>query len=117
MMCLSDDEVFEGAEQSGLRAVTDGGWAELHAHFDALSKERETPGFKKRSGMSQNDRILSMLQRGETITRLIAMHYGIMNLTARIAELRNAGHDVRCKLKADDMGRSYGEFYLVGVAA
>ena len=49
---------------------------------------------------SQNDRILSHLRR-KTLTRAQAMdELGIANVTARIAELRQAGYDIRDRWKA-----------------
>lgn len=49
---------------------------------------------------SQHDRILKHLRR-KTLTRAQAMdELGIANVTARIAELRQAGHDIRDRWKA-----------------
>lgn len=62
--------------------------------------------------MSQNKFLIGLLKKGRTITRLEAMHYGIMNLTARISELRDMGHNVLCRDKRDLNGARYGEFYL-----
>jgi hypothetical protein len=62
--------------------------------------------------MSQNSKLLTMMREGRSVSRLSAMHYGVMNLTARISELRASGHDVRCEMKTDIEGREYGAFTL-----
>lgn len=62
--------------------------------------------------MNQNQKLLSMFANGQDITRLTAMHYGIQNLTARIADLRNMGWQVDCVEKRDQEGQRYGSFSL-----
>lgn len=110
----TDDVVFEMAEFTCLVAEKDPTWVPLFKHFTTTAQQLENPGFKKGAPVSQNMKILKMLKDGKTITRLTAMHYGIMNLTARISELRNFGYDIRCRMKKDAEGREYGEFYLQG---
>ena len=62
----------------------------------------------------QATKLLTTLRAGRSVTRLTAMHMGIMNLTARVADLRNAGHEVACVWKSDDVnGTKYGSFTLV----
>ena len=60
----------------------------------------------------QTEQVLNLIKRDGSITRLTAMHYGIANLTARIAELRNWGFDVECQEKRDANGRRYGTWSL-----
>lgn len=62
--------------------------------------------------MSQNDLLLKTMRAGRKVTRVTAMSMGIMNLTARISDLRGKGHDVMCDMKTDTLGREYGEFHL-----
>lgn len=59
----------------------------------------------------QTRKVLKLLERGH-LTRLTAMHYGVMNLTARIADLRNLGWTVDCNVKRDSEGNRYGRFTL-----
>jgi phage host-nuclease inhibitor protein Gam len=44
--------------------------------------------------MTQNEKILDIMDREGQITKLRAMHAGIMCLTSRIDELRKAGADI-----------------------
>lgn len=60
----------------------------------------------------QTEKVLSLLRRGP-LTRLTAMHYGVMNLTARLADLRGLGYRISCASKRDANGARYGEFTLV----
>lgn len=62
--------------------------------------------------VSQKAFIRDLLLKGETLTRVTAMHYGIMNVTARIAELRNDGFNVKCRWKMDAEGAEYGSWYI-----
>ena len=62
----------------------------------------------------QTQKVYDLLADGERLTRLTAMHYGIMNLTARVSELRGAGVSVWCDMKKDHDGRRYGSFYMTG---
>ena len=64
--------------------------------------------------MSQNEKLLRMMERGRKVTRLTALHAGVMNLTARIADLRNAGHNVVCTMDSDEDGNEYGVFTIEG---
>lgn len=61
----------------------------------------------------QTQRVYDLLANGHRLTRVIAMHYGIMNLTARLADLRNMGYRIHCVTKRDMDGNRYGEFHLV----
>ncbi len=50
--------------------------------------------------INQKQKVLDWLQSGRPLTRMIAMErLGIMNVTARIAELRNEGHIITPNLK------------------
>lgn len=57
--------------------------------------------------------VLKHLAAGKVLDRAGAMlHYGIQNLTARIADLRSAGFDVRCRMEADMNGREHGVWFV-----
>lgn len=60
----------------------------------------------------QSTQVLNLLKRDGNLTRLTAMHYGIANVTARIADLRRAGYRVTCTEKRDAAGRRYGVWRL-----
>ncbi len=45
---------------------------------------------------SQNARILAHLTRGQVLTPMTALNrFGVLRLAARIAELKQRGHDIR----------------------
>jgi hypothetical protein len=69
------------------------------------------PTFRKAD--KQTMQVLSLLRRDGNVTRLTAQHYGIANLTARIADLRlTHGVNVRCQQRKDAEGRRYGVWSL-----
>lgn len=69
---------------------------------------------QKKFTAPQTQKVYNLLSKGEHLTRVTAMHYGIMNLTARVADLRNAGVKVLCNIKHDHDGNRYGSFYMKG---
>jgi hypothetical protein len=63
--------------------------------------------------MTQNDQILAHLRAGHTLTRVEAIiTFRVFNLTARITELRDAGHDIRTRIKRDANGARYAEYWM-----
>lgn len=45
---------------------------------------------------TQNERILAYLTRGQALTPMTALNrFGVLRLAARIAELKQRGHDIR----------------------
>lgn len=63
--------------------------------------------------ITQCEKLINLLKAGRSVTRVTAMHYGIMNLTARIADLRlRYNLNVICTRKNDANGNSYGSFSL-----
>ena len=109
---LSDDEVFEAAEHFAVAAVSDPRLIPIHTHYHRIAQGRENPGWKKGKPVSQTQKLLTQMRAGRSVTRLTAMHSGVMNLTARIADLRAAGHNVICTMKTDMDGNEYGDFSL-----
>lgn len=93
---VSTDEIFERAETLCLLAVSNPDeWLESYkeAHREALSLENS--GWKRNTGMTQNQRILKHLRKAGSITvreALIDLH--VQSLTKRINELREAGWDI-----------------------
>jgi len=61
---------------------------------------------------TQNDMILSDLEKGEMITPLDALNnYGCMRLASRVHELKQDGFDVRKKTIIRE-GKSYAAYYI-----
>lgn len=62
----------------------------------------------------QTLQVLKVMRRDGQITRLSAAHYGIANVTSRIADLRiRHGVNVQCDLKRDAEGARYGAWRIV----
>ena len=73
---------------------------------------RHAGATRKAMVSDQAAKVVDIIGRDSSITRLTAMHYGIANVTARIAELRNAGIQVLCENKVDAAGKRYGRWTL-----
>lgn len=60
---------------------------------------------------TQVQHVLDHLNAGKSITPSIAMTvYGIYRLSSVIEDLRNAGYEIDCVIKHDEMGKKYGEY-------
>lgn len=64
--------------------------------------------------LSRQERtLLDLLERDGHVTRLTAMHAGIANVTARIAELRlDADVKIKAEVRKDIHGRRYARWSL-----
>lgn len=64
--------------------------------------------------MSQKDTVLRHLKSNSYITPLTAIGvYGVYRLAARIADLRQEGHNITTSMAADAAGRPYARYKLV----
>ena len=62
---------------------------------------------------TQIEQVRAHLEAGKSITPASAlMVYGIYRLSSVIEGLRNAGVEIDCVLKHDEMGKQYGEYRL-----
>lgn len=89
------DAIFEEAERLCLLAQKDP--SHLGAYLAAMKAAQglEHSGWKRSTGMTQNDIILKHLQKAGSITvREALVEYSVSSLTKRIQELREAGHNV-----------------------
>lgn len=63
--------------------------------------------------MSQNDRILDHLRKVGSITFSQAVDlYRVRSLPRRIADLREAGHDIVSEWRKDNLGQRYTRYSL-----
>jgi hypothetical protein len=61
----------------------------------------------------QSTVLLNHMGAGHKITRYEAiLNFGIQNITARIADIRNHGIDVKTKEKRDPTGKRYAQYYI-----
>jgi len=78
--------------------------------MEAVNKE-ERP---MKKGMTQGDKILFLLRKGTHITKMdLMVHHKIATPTARITELRQAGHDIKSTWKRCPIdGSEYVQYSL-----
>lgn len=108
------DLLFNMADTACRRAARDSGWKEIHAHLLRLCQSQENRGWKKRTGMTQNDKIVKHMQtQGSISQREALLDYSVQSLTKRISELREAGHNIHRELhKHPITGQRYARYYL-----
>ncbi len=112
MLKTFDDDVFERAEKLAILAVTDD---KLIPEFESVMAQVRNieGGWKVKNQQSQNDKILTHLKAGKSISPLEAMGvFGVYRLAARIFELRHDGHSIAKTIKDDGQGRTYAEYSL-----
>lgn len=93
---MSEDLLFHMAETACVRAWKDEGWGPYHKRLLTTAIKIENSGWKRKTGMSQNQKILNHLNKAGSITVREAMaDYSIQSLTKRISELREQGHNIK----------------------
>lgn len=63
--------------------------------------------------LKDKDRVLAVLESGDTITSAQAIKMGILRLGARIWDLRNAGHKIETRLVKTAGGDRIAEYRLI----
>ena len=97
---LSDDLLFHMADVACVRAWEDEGWGPYHKRLLTMCLKKEHNGWKQRTGMTQNQKIMAHLQKAGSITmREALIEYSIQCLTKRIQELREGGANIISKVK------------------
>lgn len=83
-----------------VRAWDDAAWKPYHVRLLSVCMTIENNGWKKRTGMTQNQKIIAHLKRAGSITQREAiLDYSIQSLTKRISELREEGYKIISKTK------------------
>lgn len=111
---VSTDHIFEEAERLCLLAVEDPSFvAEYRAAMAEVAK-LEHAGWKRRTGMTQEAKVLNHLKTVGSITVREAMvDYSISSLTKRISNLRAEGHNIISNRKRHGVtGQEYTRYSL-----
>lgn len=89
------DKTFEKAESLCLLAVKDPSLVPEYQTAHAAAQALEHTGWKRSTGMTQNQIIMKHLEKAGSITvREALVEYSVASLTKRIQELREAGHAI-----------------------
>ena len=95
-----EDIVFDMADTACIRAEDDPLWRPLYDHLMKLCIKLENNGWKKRTGMTQNQKLIAHFKKAGSITvREAILEYSIQSLTKRIQELRDDGYSIISKTK------------------
>jgi hypothetical protein len=111
---MSEDLLFHMSDVACIRASRDSGWKEIHEHLLKLCQNTENNGWKKRSSMTQHDKIINHIRKNGSITQREAyIDYSIQGFTARISELRDRGyHLARVTRRHPVTGQAYSRYFL-----
>lgn len=108
------DTVFELAEMLCLEAVQLPSQVPAYRIAHKAAQSLEHNGWRKRTGMTQNQKIMKHLNMAGSITvREAIVEYSISSLTKRIQELREDGHHIVSTPKSHPMtGQKYVRYTL-----
>lgn len=112
---MSEDLLFNMADTACTRAAYSNGWKEIYDHLMKLCKSREHQGWKRKTGMTQNHKILKHIQtQGSISQREALLDYSVQSLTKRISELREAGWNIHRDFHTHPItGQRYARYRLV----
>lgn len=97
---MSEDLLFDMADKAVLKAEDDPLWKPLHDHLMKLVWKIENNGWKRKTGMTQHQKLLAHFKKAGSITVREAMvEYSIQSLTKRIQELRDRGFKIKSVVK------------------
>lgn len=111
---MSEDLLFNMADHAVLRAVAETKVVPYWKRLMTIISQYEHQGWKKRNGMTQNQKIINhMLKNGSITQREAILDYSIQSLTKRISELREMGFDIRKEVRQHPVtGQSYARYFL-----
>lgn len=99
-MQMSEDLLFHLSDIACLRSWENEAWTPIHLSFLNLCIKVENNGWKKRNGMTQQQKIINHFKKTGSITQREAMiEYSVGSLTKVISELRKDGHKIVSKVK------------------
>lgn len=112
----TEDYAFEMAEMYAVLAVHCPHLKETYNKWNKIAQSYEHSGWKKRTGMTQHDKIITHFKKTGSITVREAMiEYSIASLTKRIQELRELGHAIVSNPKTHKVtGQKYVRYTYAG---
>ena len=113
------DGVFDLAERLCVLAVEDPSLLPEYLEVQRKAQSLEHSGWKRNTGMTQNQIIMKHLKKAGSITVREAMvEYSIQSLTKRIQELREDGHGIVSNVRFHPItGQKYVRYTLEKVPA
>ncbi len=116
MLNTDHDETFKQAETLCLEAVDNSERLPAYLKAHKAAQLLEHSGWRKKTGMTQNQIIMKHLLRAGSITVREAMvEYSIQSLTKRIQELREDGIDIVSVTKYHPVSRQKYVRYHLGI--
>jgi len=113
------DGIFHLAETFCVRAArSKAQWEiDLAEHYGKLAASFEHSGWKKITGMTQTDRILTHIRKAGSITQREAyIDYGIQSFHRRLTDLRDMGYTILGQLKTHPTtGQKYTRYFITGL--
>ena len=111
---MSEDLLFHMADKACLRASRDNSWDAIHKHLLKLCMKTENNGWKRKTGMTQTDKILNHMRKNGSITQREAyIDYGVQSFHPRLTEIKDAGYKIiKSSKRHPTTGQSYSRYFL-----
>lgn len=110
-----EDYVIAMAEECYRSAARGEEWGTRYwVYWNSRVEKLEHQGWKRKNGMTQNQKIIKHLEKAGSITvREALVDYSIQSLTKRIQELRQSGFDIISTVKRHPItGQQYTRYSL-----
>jgi len=112
------DEIFDRAETLCLAAVAEPKYIDEYRAAHKAAQALEHSGWRRKTGLTQNQIILKHLKKAGSITvREALVDYSVASLTKRIAELREQGYEIISTPKFHPITQQKYVRYTLGAAS
>jgi len=111
---MTHDELFDLADRVCIRTINDDRWKPISERLLTLCEKHENNGWKRKTGMTQELKVLNHIKTAGSITvREALVEYSVNSLTKRISNLRAAGHSIVSNVKSHPVtGQRYVRYTL-----
>lgn len=87
--------MFHMSDVACVRSWKDEMWGPIHKRLLTMCVAREHNGWKRKTGMTQNQKIVRhIMQHGSISQRDAYLDYGIQSFHRRLTELKDSGYDI-----------------------
>ena len=113
-LTCTPDMIFALAERFALLSVTDLWAYPLWEHYSLIANNLEHCGWKRKTGMTQVDKMLKHMHKTGSISQREAyIDYGIQSFHRRLSDIRALGHRIVGVRKHHPVtGQEYTRYYL-----
>ena len=113
---MSEDLLFHMAETACVRAWEDEGWGPYHKRLLTMTVKIENNGWKRKTGMTQVQKIINHIKKHGSITQRDAyIDYGVQQFSARLVDIKDMGYNIKSERRTHPTtGQQYSRYSFDG---